>query len=172
MPRCIYTPQKSTLIWKIYLNYSKCTWKVSILSYNWVSCNKTLGCLRLYGDSRVSRAQPRINAYEILLQHDWLGVFLDIIGSQKHILATYNNRPPPGIFHLLFVRSISYLSYVTLFFIIKLFRLDHMQGLSPFWVRTVWRTPYIKTLYHTVRTQNGLGPRSLDWTLSRYDEPP
>ena len=36
------------------------------------SCNQTLGCLRLYGDSRVSRAQPRINVYEILLQHDWL----------------------------------------------------------------------------------------------------
>ena len=32
---------------------------------NGVSCNQTLGCLRLYGDSRVSRAQPRINAYEI-----------------------------------------------------------------------------------------------------------
>ena len=32
----------------------------------------TLGYLRLYGDSRDSRAQPRINAYEILLQHDWL----------------------------------------------------------------------------------------------------
>ena len=27
------------------------------------------------GDSRVSRAQPRINAYEILLQHDWLLIF-------------------------------------------------------------------------------------------------
>ena len=39
---------------------------------NGVSCNQTLGCLRLYGDSRVYRAQPRINAYEILLQHDCL----------------------------------------------------------------------------------------------------
>ena len=39
------------------------------------SCNQTLGCLRLYGDSRVSRAQPRINSYEILLQHDWLLFF-------------------------------------------------------------------------------------------------
>ena len=38
---------------------------------NWNSCNQTLGCLRLYGDSRVSRAQPRINAYEILLPHDF-----------------------------------------------------------------------------------------------------
>ena len=26
------------------------------------SCNQTLGCLRLYGNNRVSRAQPRINA--------------------------------------------------------------------------------------------------------------
>ena len=73
---CIYT-QKSTPIWKLYMNYSKCTWKVSIFFIlasrdNWVSCNQTLGCLRLYGDSRVSRAQPRINAYEILLQYDWL----------------------------------------------------------------------------------------------------
>ena len=33
---------------------------------------ESLGCLRLYGDSRVSRAQPRINAYEISLRHDWL----------------------------------------------------------------------------------------------------
>ena len=31
-----------------------------------MACNQTLGCLRLYGDSRVSRAQPRINAYELL----------------------------------------------------------------------------------------------------------
>ena len=56
---------------------------------NRVSCNQTLGCLRLYGDSRVSRVQPRINAFEILLQHNWLLFFLDIIDSQKHI-ATYN----------------------------------------------------------------------------------
>ena len=34
-----------------------------------------LGCLRLYGDNRVSRAQPRINAYDVLLQHNWLLVF-------------------------------------------------------------------------------------------------
>ena len=93
---CIYT-HKSTRIWTVYLNYSKCTWKVSILLYkhhatifNRVSCNQTLGCLRLYGTSRVSPAQPRINAYVILLQHDWLlFFFLDIIGSQKRI-ATYN----------------------------------------------------------------------------------
>ena len=42
---------------------------------NGVSRNQTLGYLRLHGDSRVSRAQPRINAYEILLQHDWLLFF-------------------------------------------------------------------------------------------------
>ena len=42
---------------------------------NGVSCNQTFGCLRFYGDSRVSRAQPRINSYEILLQHDWLLIF-------------------------------------------------------------------------------------------------
>ena len=56
---------------------------------NGVSCNQTLSCPRLYGESRVSRAQPRITAYEILLQHDWLLFFIDIIGSQKRI-ATYN----------------------------------------------------------------------------------
>ena len=53
----------------------KCTWKVSILLYNWVLCNQTLSCLHLYGDSPVSQAQPRINAYEILLQHDLLLIF-------------------------------------------------------------------------------------------------
>ena len=37
---------------------------------NWVACNQTLGCLRLYGDSQV--LERSINAYEILLQHDWL----------------------------------------------------------------------------------------------------
>ena len=59
--------------------------QVSIRLYNWVSCNQTLGCLRLYGDSRVSRAQPRIIAAA------WLAVyfFLDKIGSQKRI-GTYN----------------------------------------------------------------------------------
>ena len=46
-----------------------------ILLLAWVSWNQTLGCLRLDGDSRVSRAQPRINAYEILLQHNWLLFF-------------------------------------------------------------------------------------------------
>ena len=42
---------------------------------NGVSCNQTLDCLRFYGGSRVSRAQSRANAYEILLQHDWLLFF-------------------------------------------------------------------------------------------------
>ena len=42
---------------------------------NRVSCNQTLDCLRLYGEHRVSRAQPRFNTYEILLQHDWLLFF-------------------------------------------------------------------------------------------------
>ena len=36
---------------------------------------ESLGCLRLYGDSRVSQTQPRITDYEILLQHDWRLVF-------------------------------------------------------------------------------------------------
>ena len=60
---------------------------------NWVSRNQTLGCLRLYGESRVSQAQPRISAYEILLQYDWLLFFSrhSRIGSQKHT-ATYTDR--------------------------------------------------------------------------------
>ena len=40
-------------------------------------------------DISCSQAQLPINAYEVLLQHDWLYFFLDIIGSQKHIV-TYN----------------------------------------------------------------------------------
>ena len=84
---CIYT-QKSTRIWKVYLNDSKCTWKVSILLYKQSSsCNQALGCLRLYGNSRVSPAQPRINAYEILLQHDWLLIF-----SRQNRLAEMHCR--------------------------------------------------------------------------------
>ena len=71
---CIYT-QKSTRLCKVYLNYSQCTWNILASRDNGVSCNQALGCLRLYGDSRVSRAQPRINTYEILLQHDWLLFF-------------------------------------------------------------------------------------------------
>ena len=67
----IYT-QKSTRIWKVYISeLFKMYMKVSILLYS----NQTLGVLRLYGDSRVSPAQPRINAFEILLQYDWLLIF-------------------------------------------------------------------------------------------------
>ena len=41
------------------------------------------GYLRLFGDSRVSRAQPDINAYEILLQlHD--RIFLDNSFAETH----------------------------------------------------------------------------------------
>ena len=35
--------------------------------------------LHLYGDSRVSLAQPRINANENLQQHDWLGFFHHVL---------------------------------------------------------------------------------------------
>ena len=79
MPRSMHLHTEIYRIWKVYLNYSKCTWKVSILLHKYhvqrASCNQTLGFLRLYGDSRVSRAQPCINAYEILLQHVWLLFF-------------------------------------------------------------------------------------------------
>ena len=59
-----------------------------------VSCNQTLGCLRLYGDSRVSRAQPRINAYEIMLQHDWLLFFFSrhnrFTETHSHLQLSYH----------------------------------------------------------------------------------
>ena len=72
---CIYT-QKSTQIWKVYVNYSKCTWKVSIILYKHHAiiesrATRHSGYLHIYGDSQVSRA----HAYEILLQHDWLLIF-------------------------------------------------------------------------------------------------
>ena len=40
--------------------------------YSFIFALRDNGCLRLYGDSRVSREQPCINAYEILLRHAWL----------------------------------------------------------------------------------------------------
>ena len=58
-----------------------------------MSCNQTLGCLRLYGDSRVSRAQPRINSYEILLQYDWLLIFSRqnrFAETHSHLQLSYN----------------------------------------------------------------------------------
>ena len=89
-------PESEKFIWIIQNVHEKSRFfYISITrQFNGVSCNQTLGCLRLYGNSRVSPAQPRINAYEILLQDDcgWLWMivfFLDIIGSQKRI-ATYN----------------------------------------------------------------------------------
>ena len=57
--------------------------------------NQTLGCLRLYGDSRISRAQPRINAYKILLQHYWLLFFF----RHNRFAETHTylqHRPPSG----------------------------------------------------------------------------
>ena len=82
--RCIDMPRSMHLHTEIYPNLKSLSelFKMYMKSldsitrqFNGVSCNQTLGCLRLYGDSRVSRAQPRINAYEILLQHDWLLIF-------------------------------------------------------------------------------------------------
>ena len=92
MPRSMHLhrnlPESEKYIWIIQNLKSRDSFILASRD-NWVSCNQKLGYLRLNGDSRVSRAQPRINAYEILLQHDWLLFFLDIIGSQKRI-ATYN----------------------------------------------------------------------------------
>ena len=78
-----------------------------------MSCNQTLGCLRLYGDSRVSRAQPRINSYEILLQHDWLLFFSRqnrFAETHSHLQLSYHitdrllaagNKPSKCVFYLL-----------------------------------------------------------------------
>ena len=78
MPRSMHLhrnlPESEKYIW-IIQNLKSLDSFILASRDNWVSCNQTLGCLRLYGDSRVSRAQPRINAYEILLQHDWLLFF-------------------------------------------------------------------------------------------------
>ena len=60
---------------------------------NGVSCSQTLGCLRLYGDIRVSRSQSRINAYEILLQHDWLLFFSRhnrVAETHRHLQLSYH----------------------------------------------------------------------------------
>ena len=88
--RCIDAPKYAIFTHRNIPESEKYIWiirnvhEVSILFYDWVSCNQTFGCLRLYGDSRVSRAQPRINAYEILLQHDWL------LFSHSHSQLSYH----------------------------------------------------------------------------------
>ena len=62
MPRSMY------LHTEIYRDLKRISEKSRFLASHVyrVSCNQTLGCLRLHGDSRVSRAQPRINVYEVL----------------------------------------------------------------------------------------------------------
>ena len=46
-------PESEKYIWIIQNVHEKSRFSCD----NWVSCNQTLGCRRLYGDSRVSRAQ-------------------------------------------------------------------------------------------------------------------
>ena len=65
----LYT-QKFTRIWKVYLNHSK--WTLSLDSFIWLSL--------VQPDTRLSpplRRQSSFSsdAYEILLQHDWLFIF-------------------------------------------------------------------------------------------------
>ena len=60
-------PESEKYIWITQNVHEKSRIFILASRNNWVSCNQTLGCLSLYGNSRVSRAQPRI-----LLQHDWL----------------------------------------------------------------------------------------------------
>ena len=92
-PKYIYT-QKSTRIWKVYLNYSKCTWNVSILLYKNHAIIKSCAT----GHSAVSAFTETVEFLErslasMLMRYCFsiLGClfFLDIIGSQKRI-ATYN----------------------------------------------------------------------------------
>ena len=62
---CIYTrnlPESEKYIW-IIQNLKSLDSFILASRDNWVSCKQKLGCLRLYGYSRVSRAQPRINAF-------------------------------------------------------------------------------------------------------------
>ena len=80
-------PRSMHLHTEIYRNLKSISelfkiWKVSILLY-----------LHLYGDSRVCRAQPRINAYEILLQHDWLLFFSRhnrLAETHSHLQLSYH----------------------------------------------------------------------------------
>ena len=78
MPRRLHLhrnlPESEKYIWMKKSEKSRFFY-ISITRQLSLYCNQTLGCLRLYGDSRVSRAQPGINAYEILLQRDWLLFF-------------------------------------------------------------------------------------------------
>ena len=46
-----------------------------ILLYKHHAIIESRATIHLYRDSRVSQTQPRINAYEILLQDDWPFVF-------------------------------------------------------------------------------------------------
>ena len=90
-------PESEKFIWIIQNVHEKSRFfYISITrQFNGVSCNQTLGCLRLYGNSRVSPAQPRINAYEILLQHDWLLFFFSrhinrFAETHSHLQLSYH----------------------------------------------------------------------------------
>ena len=67
---CIYT-QKSTRICKVYLNYSKCTCKVSILLYKHHAIIES----RATRHSAVSAFTEIVEFLKLLLQHDWLLIF-------------------------------------------------------------------------------------------------
>ena len=110
--RCIDAPRHAFIHTEIYPNLKSISesFKMYII-YEWVSCNQTLGCLRLYGDSRVSRAQPRINAYEILLQHDWLLLFF-------------------CFFCIMFWNKLFYFTYLDKLYFKKIWNLDKLYFLK------------------------------------------
>ena len=93
---CIYT-QKSTRIWKVYLNYSKCTWKVSILLYKHHAIIQS----RATRHSAVSAFTETVEFLKrslasLLMRYccSMIGCyfFLDITGSQKRIATHITDR--------------------------------------------------------------------------------
>ena len=90
---CIYT-QKSTRFWKVYLNYSKCTWKISILlCYHQTiieSCATRHSAVSSFTET-VEFLARNLASMRMRYCCSMIGCsfFLDIIGSQKRI-AAYN----------------------------------------------------------------------------------
>ena len=92
--RCINTPKHAFIHTENYPNLKSISesFKMYIMSRFFYTI-ESRATIRLYGDSRVSRAQPRINAYEILLQHDWLFIFSRhnrLAETHSHLQLSYH----------------------------------------------------------------------------------
>ena len=91
----INLPTSEKYIWTIQNVHGKSRFFYISITRQWSLVQ--LGCLHLYGDSWVSRAQPRINDYEILLQHDWLLFFSRhnrFAETHSHFELSYHIRRP------------------------------------------------------------------------------